>query len=304
MSTDDDQSSTLRLAEVPCVEDSTDFKTEPKWELNTDLSDFSAETVFEKKHCSNNKDMEMEVEKRAGLLGARYDPPKEGESIQEQFDRRNNNRKRLKFAEKRPMVNEFEIEKQCRAVGTRYEPPIPNETLMQSMTRRQNNRRRLKFAMKKLSDNGEWCKLDYVEGHEQEQKMGQNQDVEIEESEEIVGAQYDAPRYDPPIPNETRIQSMTRRHNNRRRLRFAMKKLTDDGESKTKVGKVQEQNLLQNQDIEVEIEKRAGMVGARYDPPVPGRVHNHADNEWIMIGNMPRSLMLYSLWVATPWPAY
>ena len=68
--------------------------------------------------------------------------------------RRNNNRRRVKFAETRGMDIEFEIEKRCRGVGSRYDPPVPNETIQEKKNRRQNNRRRLKFAEKKLSQNG------------------------------------------------------------------------------------------------------------------------------------------------------
>ena len=46
-----------------------------------------------------NQDIELEIEARARIVGARYDPPVEGETLLEQRNRRNNNRRRVKFAE-------------------------------------------------------------------------------------------------------------------------------------------------------------------------------------------------------------
>jgi len=46
-----------------------------------------------------DQDVEYEIEERAKLCGARYDPPVEGETLQEQRNRRANNRRRVKFAE-------------------------------------------------------------------------------------------------------------------------------------------------------------------------------------------------------------
>lgn len=46
-----------------------------------------------------DQDVEYEIEERARLCGARYDPPVEGETLQEQRNRRANNRRRVKFAE-------------------------------------------------------------------------------------------------------------------------------------------------------------------------------------------------------------
>jgi len=46
-----------------------------------------------------DQDVEYEIEERARLCGARYDPPIEGETLQEQRNRRANNRRRVKFAE-------------------------------------------------------------------------------------------------------------------------------------------------------------------------------------------------------------